>query len=439
MLQRYGRFILRIHISTIEEAEVKYLVKHCDGSRRVIMKETVESDEPVEYLLRQHCRKSVSLVEMCLKRLHEEDPEIGNSTHNRYRITGNEGIVYSIVNGEEWISDIHICTPVGRGIPWKLRDLLSVAKKRLPLTTGALMISLAVSACGGGTKETADKTTSTTAVEASAEETAAEETPAAEETKENVETSAEEGTSAAAKTPAEWETGAELIEITKTGTGSGAKPEYNYPQIEDGLIHKTAFWTDGETMWTDYFKNLYIPEWGVEKITLPASLVEGEAYVLKPGEELTAETARDDQIYDDSVNYAGNFSIRTAYEFFRVWRVNVGDQADLLSMKQEDVYHMVYNFPDAQNYLINLSQFWEFKDGENEPGYILEVIDRGHWNKPAAYRSYILVRVEDGIAHCMQYGDATDDAREKWDYILMTAKFTKIRDITEGKISDAGL
>lgn len=132
---RYGRFILHIHISIIEEAEVRYLVKHCDGSRRVIMKETVESNEPVEYLLQQYCRKSISLVEKCLKRLHEEDPEIGNSTHNRYRIAGNEGIVYSIVNGEEWVSDIHICTPIGRGIPWKLRDLLSGAKKRLQVTT----------------------------------------------------------------------------------------------------------------------------------------------------------------------------------------------------------------------------------------------------------------------------------------------------------------
>ena len=107
-------------------------------------------------------------------------------------------------------------------------------------------------------------------------------------------------------------------------------------------------------------------------------------------------------------------------------------------MKQEAVHYMVYNFPDAQNYLINLSQFWEYNDGENEPGYILEVMDRGHWDKPVAYRSYILVRVKDGIAHCMQYGDATDYAREKWDYILMTAKFTKIRDITEGEICDAG-
>ena len=220
MPRRYGRFILRIRISTIEEAEVKYLVQHCDGSRRVIMKEVVVSDEPVEYLLHKYCRKSISLVDKCLKRLHEEDPEIGNSTHKRYRIAGNEGIVYSIVNGEEWISDIHICTPVGRGILWKLRDLLGGAKKKLALTMGALMISLAVSACGGSAKETADMTTSTTAVEASAEETAD-----TEKTTEAVETSAAEKTSAAAKIPAEWETGAELTEFTKIDTGSGAEPE----------------------------------------------------------------------------------------------------------------------------------------------------------------------------------------------------------------------
>ena len=283
-------------------------------------------------------------------------------------------------------------------------------KKNILLFVGIPVISLAITACGGGKKEDPVELITSAAVE----ETTIEETSTAEET------------------------GAELSEVSVLEAGPGVESEYIYQQIDDDQVHKVTFWTDGETRLTDYFKNLYIPEWGVEKITLPSDLVGGEPYVLRPGEEITAENAKDDQIYDDSVNYGGNYSVRTAYEYFRVWRVNVGRQVDIFSMEPMDVYAMVYTFSDKNNYLVNLDRYWEYKDEEGSTGYIIEVLDQGHWRANTSYHGYILVRIQDGVAHCMQYGDSTKYAKNMWDYISTTVKFTKIQDITKGEVCDKG-
>ena len=272
---------------------------------------------------------------------------------------------------------------------------------------GIALISLLTVSCGNKAQDPVDLITSA----------------AVEETTTEAETTAEEVT----------ETGEALESVQVEQAGPGAEAEYIYQQIDDDQVHKVTYWTDGETRRTDYFKNLYIPEWGIEKITLPSDLLEGEAYVLKPGEELTAENAKDDQVYDDSIRYDGNFSIKTTYELFRVWRVNVGRNVDLFSMVPWDVFLMVYPFNDVNNYHVMLDGYGEYIGENGERGYIIHVADWGHWEEKVNYKGSILVRVEDGIAHCIQYGDSTSYHAEMWDYILKTARFTKISEITRGE------
>ena len=92
---------------------MKYLLKHLDSSRHVLMKEIVDSKGDVEYVLRQTCENDIKRRKDLFDRLRERIPWIGQSDV-KYRIEGREGILYYMEKtGEESIVGIHVCTPIG--------------------------------------------------------------------------------------------------------------------------------------------------------------------------------------------------------------------------------------------------------------------------------------------------------------------------------------
>ena len=279
-------------------------------------------------------------------------------------------------------------------------------KKNILLFVGIPVISLAITACGGGKKEDPVELITSAAVE----ETTIEETSTAEET------------------------GAELSEVSVLEAGPGVESEYIYQQIDDDQVHKVTFWTDGETRLTDYFRNLYLPAWGMKKITLPADLLDESRYVLNPGEEINSELIDKYRNIDASASYDGNFCLKTDYSEFKVWRVNVGRRFEPREMTPYEVFLNIYPFYDKAKYLTNVSQYWDYTDENGVAGYIFQAKDSGHWEENVMYTTYILVRVSDGVAHCVQYGESTDSASKAWDYIIKTAELTKVSEITEGKI-----
>ena len=279
-------------------------------------------------------------------------------------------------------------------------------KKNILLFVGIPVISLAITACGGGKKEDPVELITSAAVE----ETTIEETSTAEET------------------------GAELSEVSVLEAGPGVESEYIYQQIDDDQVHKVTFWTDGETRLTDYFRNLYLPAWGIKKITLPADLLDESRYVLNPGEEINSELIDKYRNIDASASYDGNFCLKTDYSEFKVWRVNVGRRFEPREMTPYEVFLNIYPFYDKAKYLTNVSQYWDYTDENGVAGYIFQAKDSGHWEENVMYTTYILVRVSDGVAHCVQYGESTDSASKAWDYIIKTAELTKVSEITEGKI-----
>ena len=279
-------------------------------------------------------------------------------------------------------------------------------KKNILLFVGIPVISLAITACGGGKKEDPVELITSAAVE----ETTIEETSTAEET------------------------GAELSEVSVLEAGPGVESEYIYQQIDDDQVHKVTFWTDGETRLTDYFRNLYLPAWGIKKITLPADLLDESRYVLNPGEEINSELIDKYRNIDASASYDGNFCLKTDYSEFKVWRVNVGRRFEPREMTPYEVFLNIYPFYDKAKYLTNVSQYWDYTDENGVAGYIFQAKDSGHWEENVMYTTYILVRVSDGVAHCVQYGESTDSASKAWDYIIKTAELTKVIEITEGKI-----
>ena len=279
-------------------------------------------------------------------------------------------------------------------------------KKNILLFVGIPVISLAITACGGGKKEDPVELITSAAVE----ETTIEETSTAEET------------------------GVELSEVSVLEAGPGVESEYIYQQIDDDQVHKVTFWTDGETRLTDYFRNLYLPAWGIKKITLPADLLDESRYVLNPGEEINSELIDKYRNIDASASYDGNFCLKTDYSEFKVWRVNVGRRFEPREMTPYEVFLNIYPFYDKAKYLTNVSQYWDYTDENGVAGYIFQAKDSGHWEENVMYTTYILVRVSDGVAHCVQYGESTDSASKAWDYIIKTAELTKVSEITEGKI-----
>ena len=279
-------------------------------------------------------------------------------------------------------------------------------KKNILLFVGIPVISLAITACGGGKKEDPVELITSAAVE----ETTIEETSTAEET------------------------GAELSEVSVLEAGPGVESEYIYQQIDDDQVHKVTFWTDGETRLTDYFRNLYLPAWGIKKITLPADLLDESRYVLNPGEEINSELIDKYRNIDASASYDGNFCLKTDYSEFKVWRVNVGRRFEPREMTPYEVFLNIYPFYDKAKYLTNVSQYWDYTDENGVAGYIFQAKDSGHWEENVMYTTYILVRVSDGVAHCVQYVESTDSASKAWDYIIKTAELTKVSEITEGKI-----
>ena len=162
----------------------------------------------------------------------------------------------------------------------------------------ALTASLVLAACGGKKQDPVDLITS-----------AAEESSAAE-------TTAEETTAEAEETAAE----APSIEGETVAV-------YEYEVFDDAEDHLITYWTDGVTRKTGTFRNLMIPEWGIERIALPNVMFADEAsvYHLKPGEVITSENFDKRSVYDDSVNYNVAFSIRTGDAEFRVWRAKIDD------------------------------------------------------------------------------------------------------------------
>jgi len=279
-------------------------------------------------------------------------------------------------------------------------------KKNILLVVGISLISLAITACGEGKKKEPGGPITGAAVE----ETTIEETSAAEET------------------------GAELSEVSALKAGPGAETEYIYQQIDDDQVHKVTFWTDGETSLTDYFKNLCLPGWGIKKITLPADLLDESRYVLNPGEEINSKLIDKYGTIDASASYDGNFCIKTDFSEFKVWRVNVGRNFEPREMTPYEVFLSIYPFYDKAKYLTNVSQYWDYTDENGVTGYIFQAKDSGHWEENVMYTTYILVRVNDGVAHCVQYGESTDSASKAWDYIIKTAELTNVSEITEGKI-----
>ena len=96
-----------------EGDKMKYLMKYCDASSHVMMKEIIESNESVESVLRKSCEKKLKLRRNLFDRLRQEISWIGQS-NVRYRIVGREGILYYIDEaGKEQIVEISICSPVG--------------------------------------------------------------------------------------------------------------------------------------------------------------------------------------------------------------------------------------------------------------------------------------------------------------------------------------
>ena len=91
---------------------MKYLLKHLDASRHVIMKEMIESEGDAEYTLRQSCEKAAKRYEQMMQRLSEKIPDVSPGRF-LYEINGREGTVYSMAGEEKIITEIHVCTPVG--------------------------------------------------------------------------------------------------------------------------------------------------------------------------------------------------------------------------------------------------------------------------------------------------------------------------------------
>ena len=235
-----------------------------------------------------------------------------------------------------------------------------------------LAVSLVLAACGGKQPDPVDLITSA-AEESSAVETTAEETAA-------------EAESIVAEMPSiEGETVA----------------VYEYEVFDDAEPHLITYWTDGETRKTQTFRNLIIPEWGVEKIALPAFMFSDDAHVyhLNPGEEIKAENFSGDYIYDDSVNYNGAYSIRHNGAEFRTWRAKFDIEKPEASTPGE-LFIAAYPFSDIE------------------------------------YGGKILIRPRNGVAHCVLFADSRlEEVNEEMEYVFYNSiKLTAVDAITGGEI-----
>ena len=276
----------------------------------------------------------------------------------------------------------------------------------------ALAVSLVLAACGGKQPDPVDLITSA-AEESSAVETTAEETAA-------------EAESIVAEMPSiEGETVA----------------VYEYEVFDDAEPHLITYWTDGETRKTQTFRNLIIPEWGVEKIALPAFMFSDDAHVyhLNPGEEIKAENFSGDYIYDDSVNYNGAYSIRHNGAEFRTWRAKFDIEKPEASTPGE-LFIAAYPFSDIENFKVDNRSILNLVNDDGTVDYLVDVLDTGHWASTEdvkyAYGGKILIRPRNGVAHCVLFADSRlEEVNEEMEYVFYNSiKLTAVDAITGGEI-----
>ena len=218
----------------------------------------------------------------------------------------------------------------------------------------ALAVSLVLAACGGKQPDPVDLITSA-AEESSAVETTAEETAA-------------EAESIVAEMPSiEGETVA----------------VYEYEVFDDAEEHLITYWTDGVTRKTGTFRNLMIPEWGIEKIALPNVMFVDDAFVyhLNPGEVITGENFDKRVVYDDSVNYNGTYSIRTYGGEFRVWRAKIDDYyvENPEAATPTNLFIACYPFADITNFKVDNRTILNLVNDDGTVDYLVDVLDTGHW------------------------------------------------------------
>ena len=281
----------------------------------------------------------------------------------------------------------------------------------------ALTASLVLAACGGKKQDPVDLITSA-AEESSAVETTAEETTA-------------EAESIVAEMPSiEGETVA----------------VYEYEVFDDAEDHLITYWTDGVTRKTGTFRNLMIPEWGIERIALPNVMFADEAsvYHLKPGEVITSENFDKRIVYDDSVNYNGAFSIRTGDAEFRVWRAKIDDYyiKNPEAAKPTDLFIACYPFSDITNFKVDNRTILNLVNDDGTVDYLIDIMDTNHWastdDTRYAYGGKLLIRPRDGIAHCVLFADSKlEEVAEETEYIFFNSiKLTAVEDITKGEICE---
>lgn len=281
----------------------------------------------------------------------------------------------------------------------------------------ALTASLVLAACGGKKQDPVDLITS------AAEESSA------------VETTAEETTAEAEETAAE----APSIEGETVAV-------YEYEVFDDAEPHMITYWTDGVTRKTQTFRNLMIPEWGVERIALPAVMFKDDKHIyhLNPGEKIASEDFDESLVYDDSVNYNGTYSIRNLNGEFRVWRTKIDsyyvDNPE--SATPANLFIACYPFSDITNFKVNDKSILNLVNDDGTVDYLIDVLDTGHWASTGdtkyAYGGKILIRPRDGVAHCVLFADSQlEEVDEEMEYVFFNSiKLTGVDDITEGELCE---
>jgi len=105
---------------------MKYLLKHLDGRRKLLMREIVESKWDADLVLRSEGLADVGRRKQLNNYLIRRGVEGISPAKDRFEMVGGEAVVYAVIGGEEVISAIHTCKEIPFPISLLLRATRSI-------------------------------------------------------------------------------------------------------------------------------------------------------------------------------------------------------------------------------------------------------------------------------------------------------------------------
>ena len=89
---------------------MKYLLRHLDESRQLLMDEIVQSNWSADLVLKSEGQADVDRRKRAMERLIREGIEGIRPADNHFRVAGGEAVVYTMVGDDEDVLAIHTCS-----------------------------------------------------------------------------------------------------------------------------------------------------------------------------------------------------------------------------------------------------------------------------------------------------------------------------------------